>query len=156
MGLRAGEHRAAGVDRVAGIGGQGDVARVEECEAEVVDALLRPDRRNHLADGVDLDAEALQVEVRERFAELAPAAVARIALGLGVPHRLAHRLDDVAEGRGVRVADAEADHVDALVALRLDPPLELGEHVGRDRFQPLGRGGQSLLLGWCRHMKPED
>ena len=68
---RAGEDRAAGVDRVAGVGGEGDVAGVEEGEAEVVDALLGADRRDHLGLGVDLDPEAAVVEVGEGLAELA-------------------------------------------------------------------------------------
>src|SRR3954452_16796648 len=60
MRLGAGQDRPPRVDGVARVGGERDVARVEEGEAEVVDALLRPDRGNDLRDGVDLDAEALQ------------------------------------------------------------------------------------------------
>ena len=75
-GLGAGQHRASGVDRVAGVGGQGDVARVEEGEAEVVDALLGPDRGDDLVDRVDLDSEALQVEVGERLRNSGAAAIA--------------------------------------------------------------------------------
>jgi hypothetical protein len=100
----------------------------------VVDALLGADRRDHLGDWIDLDAEPLQIEVGEGPAELRPPSVARVLLRLGVADGLPHRLDDVAVGGGVRIADAKADHVDALVALRLDPALELGEHVGRNRL----------------------
>ena len=47
----------------------------------------------------------------------------------------------------------EADHVDALVALLLDPALELGEHVGRNRLEPLGRGREAPFQA---AIEPED
>ena len=46
------------------------------------------------------------------------------------PHRLAHRLNHVAEGRRVGIADAEADHLDPVRLLLLDLALEFGEHEG--------------------------
>ena len=58
LGAGPGEDRPPGVDRVAGVGGEGHVAGVEEGEAEVVDALLGADRRDHLRLGIDLDPEA--------------------------------------------------------------------------------------------------
>ena len=140
--LGAGQERAAGVDRVAGIRGEGDVARVEEGEAEVVDALLGADRRDHLGLGVDLDAEAPVVEVGERAPELLPASVRRVVVGAGVGHRGLHRLDDVRKGRMVGIADPQADHVDAGRPLVGDLALELGEHVGRDRLEALGWVGE--------------
>ena len=51
----SGQQRATRVWGVPGVGRQRDVARVEEGEAEVVDALLGADRRNHLRVRVDLD-----------------------------------------------------------------------------------------------------
>ena len=110
--LGAREQRAAGVDGVAGVGGEGDVARVEEGEAEVVDALLGADRRDHLGLGVDLDAEAAVVEAGERVAELLAAAVRGVLVRCRVGDGRLHRLDDVREGRRVGIADPEADHVD--------------------------------------------
>ena len=47
--LGAGEPRAAGVDGVAGVGGERVVARVQEGEVEVEDRLLGADRRDDLA-----------------------------------------------------------------------------------------------------------
>ncbi len=73
LGGRPVEQRPAGVDRVAGVGGERDVARVEEGVAEVVDALLGADRRDHLARRVDLDPEAPVVEAGEGLAELVAA-----------------------------------------------------------------------------------
>ena len=153
--LRPGEHRPAGVDGVAGVGGERDVAGVEEGEAEVVDALLGADRRDHLALGVDLDPEAAVVELGEGLAELGASAVARVLLVGRVGDRLLHRLDDVRVGRLVGVADAEADHVDAGGALLGDAPLQLGEHVGRHRLQALGGCGDAqLCVGLGHWLKP--
>ena len=56
--LGAGKQGAAGVDGVAGVRGERDVAGIEEGEAEVVDALLGADRRDHLGLRIELDAEA--------------------------------------------------------------------------------------------------
>ena len=58
-------------------------------------------------------------------------------MGARVGDRRLHRLDDVRVGRRVGVADPEADHVDPGLALVGDLALELGEHVGRDRLEPL-------------------
>ena len=140
--LGAGEQRPAGVDRIAGVGGERDVARIEEGEAEVVDALLGADRRDHLGLGVDLDPEAAVVEAGEGLAELRPAAVRRVLVGARVGDRRLHRLDDVRIGRHVGVADPEADHVDPGLLLRRDLALELGEHVRRDRLEALGGVGE--------------
>jgi len=53
-----------------------------------------------------------------------------------------HRLDDVRVGLAVRVTDAEADDVDARLALLGDPPLDLGEHVRGHGLEPLRRLSQ--------------
>src|SRR5690606_28384963 len=106
-------------------------------EAEVVDALLRADRRDDLALGVDLDAEAAVVEAREGLAELGAAAGRGVLVRAGVRDGPLHRLDDMRVGRLVRIADAERDHVNSLGLLVGDPPLELGEHVRRHRLEAL-------------------
>ena len=154
--LRAGEDRPAGVDGVAGVGGKRDATGVEEGEAEVVDALLGADRRDHLALGVDLHLEAAVVELGEGLAKLGSSAIAWVLLVGRIGDRLLHRLDDVRVGRLVGVADAEADHVDAGGALLGDAPLQLGEHVGRHRLQaPGGCGDAQLCVGLGHWLNPK-
>ena len=53
-----GQHGAGRIDRIPGVGGQGDVARVQQDEADVGDALLGAEQRDDLLAGVQLDAEA--------------------------------------------------------------------------------------------------
>ena len=136
-GVGAGQQRAAGVDGVAGVGAQRAVARVEEGEVEVEDALLGADRRHDLGLRVELDVEAAHVEVRHRLAEVLAAAVGRVLVRLGLGDGLLHRVDDDRGRRPVGIADAQRDDVDALRALGGDLALELGEQVGRDEVEAL-------------------
>ena len=131
----ADEQRAARVHRIAGVGGQRDVARVQEGQVEVEDALLGPQGGDDLALLVDLDVEAPCVEVAERLAELGAAAVGRVLVRAGLGDRLLHGVDDHRRRGPVGVADAERDHVDAGRALGGDLALELGEQVRRDPVQ---------------------
>ena len=133
----AGHQRPARVDGVPRIGAQRGVARVEEREVEVEDALLRADRRHDLGVRIELDVEAAHVEVRDGLAEVRAAAVGGVLVRLGLGDRLLHRVDDDRRRRAVGVADAQRDDVDALRALGGDLALELGEQVGRDEVQAL-------------------
>ena len=131
----AGENRATGVNRVTGIGSQGDVTRIEEGETEVVDAFLGADRRNHFVLGIDLDPEPPAVEVGKGAAELFAAPVARVVLVAPVGHRILHRADHMRVGRMIGVTDSKTDHIDARSPLVSDLLLELGEHVRRHRLK---------------------
>ena len=73
--LRPGQPRAGGVDRIARVGGERVIAGVEEREVQVEDRLLRADRRDDLALGVELDVEAPLVKVAHRFTEVRAPAV---------------------------------------------------------------------------------
>ena len=64
--LRAREDGARGVRRVAGVGSEADVARVERGERDVADAFLAAEHRDHLPVRVELDAEAVAIEVGRR------------------------------------------------------------------------------------------
>jgi hypothetical protein len=129
----------AGVDGVAGVGGQRVVARVQEGEVEIEDRLLGADRRDDLAVGVEVDVEAAEVEVVDRVAEVLAAAVGGVLVRFGLADRLLHRLDDQRRRRAVRVADAERDHVDARRALVGDLALKLCEGVRRDLLEAATR-----------------
>src|SRR5215207_569450 len=83
MHLGAREHRAGGVRRIARLGTQADIARVEAGHRDVPDGLLAAEHGNHLRARIELDAEALQVEVRGGLATLDAAAASTIAAGVG-------------------------------------------------------------------------
>ena len=114
----AGEQRPAGVDRVAGVGGERDVVGVEEREVEVEDALLRADRRHHLAVGVERRRRS-----GARRSSRPPRGTPRgrgwtgtgASSGSATARCAASTIG--AERRRVGVADAERDHVDAGGAL---------------------------------------
>ena len=137
--LAAGHQRTARVDRVAGVRRQRHVAWIEEREAEVEDALLGPDRRHHLGLGVERDPEPPLVERRDRLAELGAAAVGRVLVGGGVGDGPLGGGDDRRIRRHVRIADPEADHVDARGPLGGDLALQFGEQVRRDLLQTATR-----------------
>jgi hypothetical protein len=77
--LAAGEGDAPEVGLVAGIGDDRGVARPDEREGEVRDALLRADEREDLGDGIDLDAEAAPHPRGHRLAELRQAGLEAVA-----------------------------------------------------------------------------
>ena len=135
--LAAGQHGAGDVDGVAGVGGQSDVARVEEGEADVGDALLGAQQRDDLGGRVELHAEARGVEPGHRLAKRRLALVAGVLVRRGVGGALRQRLDDVGRRRQVGVADAEADDVDAGGAALGDLALDVGEQVGRQALHAL-------------------
>ena len=80
------------------------------------EALLGADRRHRLRLGIELDAEAVGVQVADRGAQLRDAAARRVA----VVARLRRRLRQLVDGRGrggqVGVPEAEVDHVLARAA----------------------------------------
>ena len=92
------------------IGYDGDGTRaaspgLEQHPHQVGEALLGPDGVDDLGLGVEVDAEAAQVEVGDGLAQLGDAPAGRVAVVAAVVHRLAELLDrDVAAtaGRGCR------------------------------------------------------
>src|SRR5207244_4645186 len=106
--LGSGEPRTARVHGVAGVRRQGEVAAVEEGEADVEDRLLGANRRHDLALGIEAHVEASLVEVTYRASAVCTAAVARIAMRLRLAHGLLHRLHDQPRRGPVRLADPPA------------------------------------------------
>ncbi len=139
--LRAGQERAGGVDRVAGIARQRDVARVQEGQVDVGDGLLGPHRRDDLGRRIEGHAEAGGVELGHRVAVALAPAVGGVLVGVRAPHLVAHHVHHQAGGGRVRIPDAQGDDVDALGPLGGDLLLDLGEEVRGEPPEPFGSDG---------------
>ena len=114
--MRPGNDRAVDVDGVAGVGNQHGVARVEDGEAEVGDALLRSNGDNGLGVGVEGDVVARPVPVADGAAEAGQAAGNTVTMGRRLLRRFHELVDDVARSGAVGVAHAEVDDVLAAAA----------------------------------------
>ena len=130
--LAAGQDGPDLVDRVARLGHQHLVARVDERPRQVGDPLLGADQGQDLGVRVQLDPEAAPVEVGDRAPERRQPEVARVLVGRGVAGRPGQLLDHEAGGGQVGVADAEGDDVDPRRLALGDLAVDLGEQVGRD------------------------
>ena len=154
LGYKAHEHRlasrqdrAAGVHGVARVGRQRCVALVEEGDVEVEDRLLGANGRDYLGLRIDLHAEAPPVERRHRLAELRPAAIGRVLVRARVRDGALGGLHDRVVCRSVRIADPQADHVDARRPLRGDLKQDQRKvEVGSRRNASLDRDGEAIEL----------
>ena len=144
--LGAGDRRAAAVDRVAGVGDQRRVARVELGEAEVREPLLGAEQRHDLALGVELDAEAARVVRGDGLAQLGQAAVRRVAVRVVVRAWAPSTSRSSGGGGDVGVADAERDHVDAARAGLGDRAHEPRREVLGERRRDGARSASGRLL----------
>ena len=136
--LAAGEHRPNGVDRVGGIGHEGDIAGVDQAEGHVADALFRADQGQHFRVAVEGDAEPLAVPVGDGLAQLGKALRLRVAVVGRLVRRRVQGVEDALRGGQVGVADGEGDDVDALGALLVDLLADLDEEVRRKLFDAVG------------------
>ena len=127
----AGHQEAEGVDRIARIGHQHDVARRGDRLRHVGEAFLGAERGDDLGVRIELHAEAPRVIGRLRAAQAGNALGRRIAVGARLAERLLQLLDDVGRRRQVRIAHAEIDDVGAGVASGRLGAVDLLEHVGR-------------------------
>ena len=114
--VRAGDDRAVNVDGVAGVGNEHGVARVEDGETEVGDALFGADGDDGLGVGVEIDVVARLVPVADGLAQARNAAGDRVAVRRGLPDRLNQLVDDVGGRGAVGIAHAEVDDVFAAAA----------------------------------------
>ena len=78
----AGDARRAGVNRVGGVGSDGDVAAIEHGQAEVAHALLGAHRDDELALGVEARVVATLVPARRGLAQREQAAAREVAVVL--------------------------------------------------------------------------
>ena len=140
---RAGHDEAEGVDRIARVRHQDRVARRGDRLRQIGQPLLRSERDDDLALGIEFDIEAARVIAGAGAAQPGDAARGRIAVRLRVLHALDELGDDMRRGRPVRVAHAEIDHVAPGGArLRLQR-VDLGEDIGRqalDAVEFFGHG----------------
>ena len=114
--VRAGNDRAVDVNGVAGIGHQHGVARVENGEAEVGDALFGADGDDGLGVGIEIDVVAGLVPGADGLAQARNAAGDRVAMRGGLERRLDQLVDDVLGRGAVGIAHAEIDDVFAAAA----------------------------------------
>src|SRR6185369_15292714 len=157
VGLPAREAGQRGVDRVARVGAEDDVARVDEREREMRDGLLGADHADGLADGMDGDAEAALHEAGGGAAKRLHADVRRVAVGPGIAAASSQRLDDVGRRRQVGIADAEIDEVAPLLALFGLERVDAGEQVRReltDAVSQLDLHGRYLPRGAAPPRRP--
>ena len=157
---------AEGVDRVARIGHQHDVARRGDRLRHIGKAFLGAQRGDDLGFGIELHAEAALVIFRLRQPQLGNAARGRIAVGARLAQRLLELLDDMGGRRQIGIAHAEIDDVGPRIAGARLGPVHLFEHVRRQaadaveifhRLKPLGSAALSnrpalprlaFITGW--------
>ena len=125
----AGDHEAVGVDRVARVRHQHDVAGRGDRHREVGEPLLGAEGGDHLGLGVELHPEAAGVVAGLGAAQAGDALGRRIAVGARAAHGLDELLDDMRGRVHVGVAHAEVDDVHALGAVAGLQPVDLGEDV---------------------------
>ena len=148
----AGDHEAVGVDGVAGVGDEHDVAGGGDRHGEVGQALLGAEGGDDLGLGVERHPEAAGVVAGLGAAQAGDALGGGVAVGAGASDGFYKLFNDVGRRRHVRVAHAEVDDVHALGPVFRLQPVDLGEDVGRqpldaveflghDRRELYGRGG---------------
>ena len=129
--IRAGNHRAPDMDRVAGIGHQHGIAGIERGQHQVRQALLGADGDDGFRIRIELDGVAGLVPLGDRPAQARDALGSRVAMGVGPAHGIDQFIDDVRRRGAIRIAHRHVDNVFATAARR---QLELGgdiEHIGR-------------------------
>ena len=100
------------------------------------EALLRAERQRRLGLRVELDAEAVAIELADRRSEVREAAARRVAVVARQERRLPQLLDGDLRRRDVGIAEAEVDHVLAGAAQLELEALDLGECVWREGVDP--------------------
>ena len=127
----SGEHHGVGVDGERRGGHQRGVARPEQGEAEVAEALLRADGGDDLLVRVEADAPVLVVVLRHLAAQVVEPGRGRVAVVPRVVDHLAELVDDGLR-RGVGgIAHRHVDDVDAAAPLAREQRVDAAEHVGR-------------------------
>ncbi len=138
VGLAAGEPRQRGVNRIARVRAEDDVARVDESEREMRDGFLEPDGADDLFLRVDRHAEPRPHEGSGGFSEVFQAHVRRVPMRGGVVGRRAERLDDVRRRREIGIPDPQVDEILPLLPLLVLERIDPREQVGRQLSDAVG------------------
>ena len=117
------------MDRVARARHERDVTGPEQHPEQVDEALLRAEAKCRLGVGVELDPEAIAIELADRRPEIREAAARRVAVVAWEQRRLPQLLDGDLRRRDVGIAEAEVDHVLTGAAQLELEALDLGECV---------------------------
>ena len=143
----AGDHEAVGVDGVAGVGDEHDVARGGDRHGEVGEALLGAEGGDHLGLGVELHAEAAGVVAGLGAAEAGDALGGGVAVGAGAADGFHKLFNDVGGRVHVGVAHAEVDDVHPLGAVAGLEAVHLGEDVGGEALDSVELFGHGRTGG---------
>jgi hypothetical protein len=127
----AGDDEAEGVDRIAGVGRQHDVARRGDRRGEAGEPFLRSHRHHHFGFGIELDPEAAAVVIGLGLAHAGDARGGGIAVRVGLPRDFAQLVDHMLGRRQVGVAHAEVDDVPPRPACCVPHRVDFGDDVGR-------------------------
>src|SRR6516225_1218925 len=112
MAYRGPSHdEAKGVDRIAGVWNENDVAGRGDRLREVGETLLRSQRDNDFALGVEFDVETAPVICGAGAPQSRDSTRYRISMGPRVLHGFDEFGDDVRRGRTIGIAHAEIDNV---------------------------------------------
>ena len=122
---------AEGVDRIARIGAQHDVAGRGDRLRHIGKAFLRAQRRDDLGVRIEFHAEPPRVIGGLRLAQAGDAARGRVAVGPRLAQRLLQLLDHMGRRRQVRIAHADVDDVGPGIARGRLGLVDLLEHVRR-------------------------
>lgn len=131
---------AEGVDRIARIGHQHDVARAGDGLRHVGEALLRAERGHDLGLRVELHVEATLIIVRLGAAQASDTLGGGVAVGARLAGGLDKLLDDMLRRWKVGIAHAEVDDVHALGALGCLDLVDLFENIGRQALDTVKIG----------------
>ncbi len=133
----AGDDEAEGMDRIGRIRREDDVAWRGDRLRQIGETLFRAEGDDHLALGIELDAETAGVIGRLGAAQAGDAARGRIAMGARILDRLDQLLDDMRRRRPVGIAHAKVDHIATRRSrLRLQR-IHFGEDIGRQSLDAI-------------------
>ncbi len=123
--------KAEGVNRIARIGAQHDVAGRGDRLRHIGKAFLRAQRRHDLGVRIEFYAEPPPVIGGLRLAQAVDAARGRVAIGPRLAERLLQLLQHMGRRRQVRIAHAHVDDVGPGIARGRLGLVDLLEHVRR-------------------------